>query len=74
MLKQLTQLPTLQNFLQIKFRIEVRAGPIPKVVAVNAAKKLKATWVVLDRLVKCSRSSYDDKLETENSNIGIFVR
>ncbi|KAG2671965.1 hypothetical protein I3760_13G016900 [Carya illinoinensis] len=33
----------------IEFYIDVHAGPCPKVVAVKAARKLRATWVILDR-------------------------
>lgn len=34
---------------QIDFLIDVKAGASPKVVAVEAAKSFKATWVILDR-------------------------
>lgn len=37
---------------QIEFYIDVHAGPCPKVVAVKAARKLRATWVIIDRSVK----------------------
>lgn len=37
---------------QIEFYIDVHAGPCPKVVAVKAARKLRATWVILDRSVE----------------------
>lgn len=36
---------------QIKFHMEVLAGPSPKKVAAKAAKRLGATWVILDRSV-----------------------
>lgn len=37
------------NF-QVAFGVSVVAGPSPKVVALEAAQNLRATWVILDRL------------------------
>ncbi|XP_065866574.1 probable serine/threonine-protein kinase PBL5 [Euphorbia lathyris] len=48
---------------QIEFKIEVRAGATPKVVALKAARSLKATWVVLDRHMKRDKKYFLDKLQ-----------
>ncbi|XP_050232724.1 probable serine/threonine-protein kinase PBL5 [Mercurialis annua] len=54
---------------QIKFQVDVRAGAIPKVVAVKAAKSLSATWVVLDRHMKRDKKYFLDKLQCGVSRI-----
>ncbi|WCJ39247.1 Protein kinase superfamily protein [Euphorbia peplus] len=48
---------------QIEFKIEVRAGATPKIVALKAAKNLKATWVVLDRHMKRDKKYFLEKLQ-----------
>ncbi|XP_058004073.1 proline-rich receptor-like protein kinase PERK3 [Hevea brasiliensis] len=48
---------------QIEFHIEVRPGPSPKVVALKAARTLKATWVVLDRKMKKDKKYFMEKLQ-----------
>ncbi|XP_015578732.1 inactive protein kinase SELMODRAFT_444075 isoform X2 [Ricinus communis] len=48
---------------QIEFNIEVRAGAAPKVVAIKAAKYLKATWIVLDRHLKRDKKYFIEKLQ-----------
>ncbi|KAG7948613.1 hypothetical protein I3843_13G016300 [Carya illinoinensis] len=46
----------------IEFYIDVHAGPCPKVVAVKAARKLRATWVILDRQMKQNKKYFMEKL------------
>ncbi|OMO62860.1 hypothetical protein COLO4_32861 [Corchorus olitorius] len=47
---------------QIEFRIEMRAGSPLKVVASRAAKKLRATWLVLDRHLKSDQRFFIENL------------
>ncbi|KAF5446045.1 hypothetical protein F2P56_031708 [Juglans regia] len=47
---------------KIEFYIDVHAGPCPKVVAVKAARKLRATWVILDRQMKQEKKYFMEKL------------
>ncbi|KAK2991726.1 hypothetical protein RJ640_004254 [Escallonia rubra] len=47
---------------KIDLRLEVYAGNSPKVVALKAAAKLGATWVVLDRQMKKDKKYFMDKL------------
>ncbi|XP_059654853.1 inactive protein kinase SELMODRAFT_444075-like [Cornus florida] len=47
---------------KIKFRIELYAGNSPKVVALEAAKSLRATWVILDRQMKKDKKYFLEKL------------
>ncbi|KAJ9190504.1 hypothetical protein P3X46_001695 [Hevea brasiliensis] len=48
---------------QIEFHIEVRPGHTPKVVALKAARTLKATWVVLDRQMKKDKKYFMERLQ-----------
>ncbi|CAL1377123.1 unnamed protein product [Linum trigynum] len=54
---------------QIEFRIEVHAGPTPKVVAMKAAKSLKPTWLILDRQMKKDKTYFTEKLSCGISRI-----
>ncbi|OMO49429.1 putative serine-threonine protein kinase, plant-type [Corchorus capsularis] len=47
---------------QIEFRIEMQAGSPLKVVASRAAKKLRATWLVLDRHLKSDQRFFIENL------------
>ncbi|GFS37840.1 proline extensin-like receptor kinase 1 [Actinidia rufa] len=60
--EDLTQLSKLYQMKKIKFKIDVDAGPSPKVVALEAATKLGATWVILDRQMKKDKKYYLEKL------------
>ncbi|XP_057484672.1 probable serine/threonine-protein kinase PBL18 [Actinidia eriantha] len=60
--EDLTQLSKLYQMKKIKFKIDVDAGPSPKVVALEAAMKLGATWVILDRQMKKDKKYYLEKL------------
>ncbi|XP_056164123.1 inactive protein kinase SELMODRAFT_444075-like [Syzygium oleosum] len=51
---------------EIDFLIDVKAGALPKVVAVRTAKSFDATWVILDRQMK-----KDKKYLMENLSCGI---
>nr|POE82310.1 inactive protein kinase [Quercus suber] len=48
--------------LKIEFNIKVHAGPCPRTVALNAAKKLRATWVILDRQIKQDKKYFLEEL------------
>ncbi|CAK9184235.1 unnamed protein product [Ilex paraguariensis] len=60
--EELTQISKIYETQKIKFNIEVDAGPSPKVVALEAAKKLRATWVILDRQMKKDKRYFLEKL------------
>ncbi|XP_050387210.1 inactive protein kinase SELMODRAFT_444075-like [Argentina anserina] len=47
---------------EIKFNMEVLAGSSPKMVAANAAKRLGATWVILDRQMKKDKQFFMENL------------
>ncbi|KAM7528504.1 hypothetical protein LguiB_031914 [Lonicera macranthoides] len=59
---ELTQISKLYEARKVEFKIEVDAGPSPKVVGVEAAKRLSATWVILDRQMKKDKKYFLEKL------------
>ncbi|KAJ0465069.1 putative 3-dehydroquinate synthase [Helianthus annuus] len=69
---QLAEISKLYQTRKVDFKIEVIAGPIPKSAAVDASKKYKATWVILDRRMKRDKKFFIDRLScgisTMNSN------
>ncbi|KAA8544521.1 hypothetical protein F0562_022533 [Nyssa sinensis] len=59
---ELMHISKLYEMQKIEFKIVVDAGPSPKVVALDAAKKLGATWVILDRQMKKDKKYFLEKL------------
>ncbi|XP_059665501.1 probable serine/threonine-protein kinase PBL5 [Cornus florida] len=59
---ELIQIAKLYELKKIGFKIEVDAGPSPKIFAVEAAMKLGATWVILDRKMKKDKKYFLEKL------------
>ncbi|GJV60199.1 probable serine/threonine-protein kinase PBL17 isoform X1 [Tanacetum coccineum] len=59
---ELAQVSKLYEMQKIDFKIELVAGPIPKNAAVEAAKKINATWVILDRRMKRDRKYFLERL------------
>ncbi|KAF5186874.1 kinase domain [Thalictrum thalictroides] len=47
---------------KVEFKIAVVAGSPPKMVAIQASKSLKATWIILDRQMKKDKKYFMDKL------------
>ncbi|VVA27344.1 PREDICTED: inactive kinase [Prunus dulcis] len=47
---------------KVEFNMEVIAGPSPKMVAVEAAIRLGASWVILDRQMKKDKQFFMEKL------------
>ncbi|KAH0981438.1 hypothetical protein GBA52_008615 [Prunus armeniaca] len=47
---------------KVEFNMEVIAGPSPKMVAVEAAIRLGASWVILDRSMKKDKQFFMEKL------------
>ncbi|KAA8514770.1 hypothetical protein F0562_017949 [Nyssa sinensis] len=54
---------------KIKFRIKVQAGYSRKMVALKAAKNLRATWVILDRQMKKDNKYFLEKLSCKISRM-----
>ncbi|XP_039129074.1 inactive protein kinase SELMODRAFT_444075-like [Dioscorea cayenensis subsp. rotundata] len=52
----------LYEMKKIAFHKKVVSGSSPKVVAVEMAKKLQATWIILDRQMKKDRTYFMDRL------------
>ncbi|XP_057813444.1 inactive protein kinase SELMODRAFT_444075 [Cryptomeria japonica] len=50
------------EYKQIQFDMEVRAGASTKVVALQAAREFKATWIVLDRSIKKDAKYFKENL------------
>ncbi|KAK1421641.1 hypothetical protein QVD17_24131 [Tagetes erecta] len=58
----LVQVSKLYEMQKVDFKIEVVVGPILKKVAVEASKKINATWVILDRKLKKDKNYFLEKL------------
>ncbi|KAL5994867.1 hypothetical protein ACLOJK_024924 [Asimina triloba] len=54
---ELADIRKLYEANQVEFNIKVVPAPSPKAVALDVAKKLKATWIILDRM------KYDGSVE-----------
>ncbi|XP_071708255.1 inactive protein kinase SELMODRAFT_444075-like [Rutidosis leptorrhynchoides] len=59
---ELVQISELCALKKIDFKIEIVVGSLAKHTAVEASKKFKATWVILDRRMKKDRKYYLEKL------------
>ncbi|CAL5421809.1 unnamed protein product [Camellia sinensis] len=60
--EELTHISNVYQKKKIMFKVEVVAGPSPKVVALEEAIKLRATWVILDRQMKKDKEYFMEKL------------
>ncbi|XP_061998698.1 probable receptor-like protein kinase At5g18500 isoform X2 [Rosa rugosa] len=59
---EITMISQICECAEIKFHMEVLAGPSPKMVAADAAKGLGATWVILDRQMKKDKQFFMENL------------
>ncbi|CAA2961306.1 inactive kinase SELMODRAFT_444075-like [Olea europaea subsp. europaea] len=64
---------------KVKMNVEVEAGPSRKAVAVRGAKKLGATWIILDRELKKDKQYFMDRLSCgissmKSNNTVVVVR
>ncbi|XP_004308194.1 PREDICTED: probable receptor-like protein kinase At5g18500 [Fragaria vesca subsp. vesca] len=59
---EITMITQICESVEIKFHMEVLAGPSPKMVAAKAAKRLGATWVILDRQMKKDKQFFMENL------------
>ncbi|CAN0843647.1 Proline-rich receptor-like protein kinase PERK8 [Linum grandiflorum] len=67
--EEISTISKLCQLEQIEFRVEVHAGPTPKVIAMKAAKTLKPTWLILDRQMKKDQAYFTEKLSCGISRI-----
>jgi hypothetical protein len=54
----------VHHIFQIVFNIEIAIGSSPKAVAFKSATKLRATWLILDRLDQIRLKKICTKLQT----------
>jgi hypothetical protein len=54
----------VHHIFQIVFNIEIAIGSSPKAVAFKSATKLRATWLILDRLDQIKLIKIYTKLQT----------
>ncbi|KAF8403551.1 hypothetical protein HHK36_011655 [Tetracentron sinense] len=66
---EIMQISKLYETQKIEFKMEVEVGPSPKMVALQAAKNLRATWVILDRQMKKDKKYFMEKLSCGISRI-----
>ncbi|KAM1049193.1 hypothetical protein ACFX13_028936 [Malus domestica] len=60
--EEITMISNMCKRLNVEFNMKVVAGPSSKMVAVEAAIRLGATWVILDRQMKKEKQFFMEKL------------
>ncbi|XP_052202916.1 probable receptor-like serine/threonine-protein kinase At4g34500 [Diospyros lotus] len=67
--EELAEISQKYQMKQIVFKIKVDAGPSPKMVAYEAAKRIRATWVILDRKMEKDKKYFLEKIPSGISRI-----
>ncbi|XP_058080009.1 inactive protein kinase SELMODRAFT_444075-like isoform X2 [Magnolia sinica] len=60
--KLISEIRKLYETNQVEFNVKVVAAASPKIVALDIAKKLRATWIILDRQMKKDKKYFLEKL------------